>query len=61
MKVYFFTYADKRPDFSPHQLKSMQHFVNDDFELIIFDNAAFDEDSKAIQAICKAHHLKYYV
>lgn len=59
MKVYFFTYADKRPDFIPYQLKSMQHFVNDDFELIVFDNAALDEDSKAIQAICKAHHLKY--
>ncbi len=37
----------------------MQHFVNDDFELIVFDNAALDEDSKAIQAICKAHRLNY--
>ncbi len=57
MKVFFFTYADKRPDFIPYQLKSMQHFVKDDFELIVFDNASNKQNSELIHQICKEHNI----
>ena len=35
MKIY--TFAEKRPDFIPLQVKALRHFLKDDFEFGVFD------------------------
>lgn len=59
IKIY--TFAHKRPDFIELQLKSFQKKLKDDFEFIIFNNAAFDIDKKQyneINNICKELNLQ---
>ena len=52
MKVKIYTYAYNRPDFIPLQLKSFSVFLKDDFEYIVFNNAATESDQLKINESC---------
>ncbi len=52
MKVRIHAYADSRPEFIPWQLWSFTRFLTDDFEYIVFNNAATKSDERKINEIC---------
>jgi hypothetical protein len=52
MKVRIHAYADRRPEFIPWQLQSFTRFLPDDFEYIVFNNAAAESDGRKINEIC---------
>lgn len=58
MKVKIYTYADKRPDFIELQLKTLNFFLEDDFEYIVFNNGSNDNLRNQIQYMCKILRIK---
>ncbi|MBU3940491.1 MAG: hypothetical protein KKH88_00995, partial [Nanoarchaeota archaeon] len=58
IKIY--TYADKRPDFIPYQFKSLKHFLTDEFEYIVFNNATNSFNRWKINNLCNKLGIKVY-
>jgi hypothetical protein len=52
MKVKLYTHAHNRPDFIPLQLRSFARFLTDDFEYLVFNNAATASDDREIRETC---------
>jgi len=58
MALKIFTFADKRPDFIPLQYASLKHFLTDDFEYKVFNNAESHINSFNVRRLCRKHKLK---
>lgn len=50
-KIRILTFHYNKPDFIEWQYKTFKRFLMDDFELIVFNDAARSKDEKAIQEI----------
>lgn len=57
--IKIFTFADKRPDFIPLQVATLRHFVDDDFEFTVFDNASSIVRSLRIRNKCKSLGVRW--
>jgi hypothetical protein len=52
-KITFYTAADKRPDFIPLQYHSFRKFIQDDYELVVLNNALDSRPRRnEISSIC---------
>lgn len=56
-KVLIFTYAYNRPDFIEIQHKTFQKFLLDDYEFIVFNDAANKDMLQQITEVCKKLHI----
>lgn len=59
--IRIYTFAHKRPDFLGMQLKSFQKNLENEYEFIVFNNAAFDpvkNHYNEIQAWCAANRIQ---
>lgn len=57
-KVLIFTYSYNRPDFIEIQYKTFKKFLKDDYEFVVFNDAADPELRKKINAMCNRLNIK---
>lgn len=56
-KVRILTFHYNKADFIELQYKTFKKFMLDDFELIVFNDARFDHEDKAIQEMCEKYKI----
>lgn len=52
-KVLVFTYCYSNPEFIEMQNKTFDHFIQDDYEFIVFSDAPTEEGHKEILDVCR--------
>ncbi|MCI5051656.1 MAG: hypothetical protein MRY21_00795 [Simkaniaceae bacterium] len=57
-KVLIYTYAYNRPEFIEMQHKTLKHFVEDDFEFVVFNDAVNTKMRREIEAVCHKEGVK---
>ncbi len=58
-KVRFLTFQFNRPEFLELQLKLLEKFVEDDYEVIVFDDAIYPSLEEAFRNICEENKIQY--
>ncbi len=58
-KVLIFTYAFNRPDFIEIQHKTFEHFIEDEYEFVVFSDARTAGDANAIKNTCDRLGIKH--
>lgn len=58
-KVRFLSFQYNRPDFLEFQWRLLEKFILDDYELVVFDDAANPDLEIAIRNICKTNSIQY--
>jgi hypothetical protein len=57
-KIRILTFHYNQADFIEIQYKTLNKFLSDDFELIVFNDAKTEENEKAIEKVCSQYGIK---
>lgn len=58
-KVLIFTYAFNRPDFIEYQYKTFNHFIRDEYEFVVFNDANNNDMAHRIEEMCRKYSIKH--
>ena len=58
-KVLIFTYAFNRPDFIEYQYKTFNHFICDEYEFVVFNDANNNDMAHRIEEMCRKYSIKH--